>query len=177
MMVEDGVLAMLLPEASRLDRLAALLPLEPAADPLRRLGALIAGDPAAPAERLRLGNEQRARLRALAAPPWPVDLAGDDRSQRRAIHRLGAALYRDLVLLRAAESGARDRLPPLLAFAAQWRPLVFPLKGRDVTARGVAAGPEVGRILAQLEQWWEAGDFRADRRAALAELKRRVGRH
>ncbi len=177
MMVEDGVLAVLLPEARRLDRLASLLPLEPALDPLRRLGALIAGDPSALAERLRLSNEQRARLLALAAPLWPVDLAGDDRTQRRALHRLGAALYRDLVLLGAAETGARDRLPALLALAAEWHPLVFPLRGRDVTALGVPAGKEVGRLLAELEQWWEAGDFRADRRQCLAELKRRLGRN
>ncbi len=83
-------------------------------------------------------------------------------------------LFRDLVLLRAAEGGQRDRLPALLALAAQWQPPVFALKGRDVTALGVPPGPEVGRILGALEEWWEAGDFRADRRAALAELKRRV---
>ncbi|HXY98653.1 MAG TPA: CCA tRNA nucleotidyltransferase [Stellaceae bacterium] len=177
MMVEDAVLPILLPEALRLDRLAALLPLEPAPDPLRRLGALIAGDPGALAERLRLSNEQRARLAALAAPPWPVDLAGDDKTQRRALYRLGAARYRDLVLLSAAEAGRRDRLPALLALAAEWQPLVFPLKGRDVTALGAPAGKEVGRVLAELEQWWEAGDYRADRRACLAELKRRLGRN
>lgn len=176
MMEEDGVLAVLLPEARQLERLAALLPLEPAPDPLRRLGALLAGDPGALAERLHLANEQRARLLALAAPPWPVDLAGDEKIQRRALHHLGAALYRDLVLLRAAESGERDRLPALLADAAQWKPPVFPVKGRDVTALGVPAGKEVGRILAALEQWWEEGDYRADRRAALEELTRRLGK-
>ena len=175
LMSEDGVLGTLLPEALRLDRLAALLPLEPVPDPLRRLGALVAGDPGALSERLRLSNEQRARLAALAAPPWPVDLAGDDVAQRRALHRLGAELYRDLALLRAAEGGARDRVPALLARAAQWQPLAFPLRGRDVTALGVRAGKEVGRLLAELEQWWEEGDYRAGRDAALAELKRRIG--
>jgi poly(A) polymerase len=176
MMVEDGVLAAVLPEALRLDRLAALLPLEPAPDPLRRLGALIAGDPSALAARLRLSNEQRARLLALAAPPWPIDPAGDQATQRRALHHLGADLYRDLVLLRAAEGGGRDRLPALIALAAQWQPLAFPLKGRDVTALGVPAGKKVGRVLAELEQWWEAGDYRADRSTALAELARRLGK-
>ncbi|MGO8916743.1 MAG: CCA tRNA nucleotidyltransferase [Stellaceae bacterium] len=175
MMVEDGALQALLPEGQRLELLAALLPLEPTPDPLRRLGALVAGDPGALAERLHLANEQRARLLALAAPPWPVDLAGDETTQRRALHRLGAALYRDLVLLRAAEGGEGERLPALLASAAQWQPLAFPLRGRDVTALGVPAGKEVGRLLAEIEQWWEAGDYRADRRGALAELKRRVG--
>ncbi len=174
LMSDDGVLRTLLPEAASLDRLAALLPLEPAPDPLRRLGALVAGDPAAPAERLRLSNEQRARLAALAVPPWPVDLAGDEAIQRRALHHLGAGLYRDLVLLRAAESGARERLPALLALAARWQPLTFPLKGRNVIALGVPAGERVGSLLAELEHWWEEGDYRADRDAVLAELKRRI---
>jgi len=38
----------------------------------------------------------------------------------------------------------------------------------------VAPGPEVGRLLAEVEAWWEAGDFRADRAACLAELGRRI---
>jgi len=179
MMAEDGVLAALLPEARRLDRLAALVPLEPAPDALRRLGALLgsdAGAAAAVAERLRLSNEQRERLAALAAPSVAVDLAGDERAQRRALHRLGADLYRDLVLLRAGQRGDAAQARRLLALAAGWRPREFPLKGRDVTAHGVAEGPEVGRLLAALEAWWEAGDFRADRKAALAELKRRMGK-
>jgi poly(A) polymerase len=175
LMLEDGVLPVLLPEVAHLDRLAALLPLEEAPDPLRRLGALLAGDPAPVAERLKLSNEQRARLQAFFAPPWPIDLAGDEAVQRRALHHLGAALYRDLVLLAAAESGAAARVPTLIALAAQWRPVALPLKGRDVTALGVPAGKEVGRLLAELEQWWEEGDYRAGRAAVLAELKRRIG--
>jgi poly(A) polymerase len=177
MMAEDGVIAVLLPELRRLDRLAALIPLEPEPDALRRLGALLDGDAgtAAMAERLRLANAQRERLAALAAPPAAVALDGDERAQRRALHRLGADLYRDLVLLRAAERGDAAPARHLLALAAGWRPREFPLKGRDVAALGVAEGPEIGRLLTAVEAWWEDGDFRADRKAALAELKRRVG--
>jgi poly(A) polymerase len=177
MMQEDGVIAVLLPETRSLDRLAALVPLEATPDPLRRLAALAALDAAsaeAVALRLRLSNAQRDRLVAIAAPPWPFDLAADERTQRRALRHLGAALYRDLVLLRAAESGQKARAEALVAFADAAAPIEFPLKGRDVTALGVAPGPEVGRLLAEVEAWWEAGDFRADRAACLAELGRRI---
>jgi poly(A) polymerase len=175
LMAEDGVLAVLYPEAKRRDRLAALVALEPAPDALRRLGALIAGDPAPLAERLRLSSEQRDRLLAFAAPPWPIDLDAVETVQRRALHHLGAPLYRDLVLLHAAESAETATLPSLLTLAAHWQPQRFPLKGRDVTARGVPAGRRVGRLLKAVEAWWEEGDFRADRAACLAELERRVG--
>jgi poly(A) polymerase len=176
LMVEDGVLALLLPEARGLELLAELLPLEQDPQPLRRLAALIDGPAEAVAARLRLSNQQRDRLAVLApARRAAVDLAADERAQRRALHRLGADAYVDLTLLRAAATGDAGRVPSLLTLAASWQPVVFPLKGRDVTALGLPAGPEVGRLLKELEAWWEAGDYRADRAACLDELKRRAG--
>jgi len=178
LMREDGVLAQMLPEATAFDRLAALVALDATVDPLRRLGALAATDAAAAeavGARLKLSRAERERLAAFAAPPWPVALDGDGRAQRRALYHLGAALYRDLVLLRATESGDADRARDLLTRADAWTPPRLPLKGRDVTARGIAAGPIVGQLLAEIEAWWEDGDFRADRAACRAELERRIG--
>ena len=173
MMAEDGVLAAILPEGARLDRLQRLLALESVPEPLRRLEGLIEVDAAgatALAERLRLSNEQRDRLAGLARP-WPLDPAGDARAQRLALYRLGAERYRDLALLLAAD-GALDqpRLAGLLAFAAAWKPPRFPLQGRDVTALGIPPGKRVGELLAAVRQWWEEGDFTADRRACLERL-------
>jgi poly(A) polymerase len=173
MMAADGVLAVVLPEAGGRDRLAGLARLETAADPLRRLAALIAGDGEAAlrvARRLRLSNAERDRLALLAAPPLEIDLAGDERVQRRALHRLGLRAYGDLVLLRAAESGAGEAARALLAAAPRRVPGAFPLRGRDVAGLGVPAGPAVGALLAAVAAWWEAGDFRADRKACLARL-------
>src|SRR4029077_18684220 len=106
LMTEDAVLPAVLPEATRFDRLAGMIAVEPEIDAIRRLAALVAVDAESVvslARRLRLSNEQSDRLLALAAPAWPVDLAGDGRAQRRALYHLGARQYRDLVLLRAAE--------------------------------------------------------------------------
>lgn len=174
MMQEDGVLAAILPEATRRDRLATLIKIEPTRDPLRRLAALIDVDTAgaaALADRLRLSNTQRERLAGLAAP-WPLDPGGNDRAQRRALYDLGRERYRDFVLLLAAEGRiAPARRQKLLALAEQWSPPEFPLTGRDVTALGIPPGPRVGRLLDQLRRWWEEGDFTADREACLKQLK------
>ena len=179
LMREDAVLPMIMPEATRLDRLAGMVVLEPEADAARRLAALVAvdaGGALALARRLRLSNEQRDRLHAMAAPPWPLDLADDARAQRRALYHLGPQRYRDLVLLRAAEIGAsaKRRVRTLLSRAGETGTLEFPLKGRDVTPLGIKSGPRVGELLKGLADWWEAGDFRADRKACLGELKRRI---
>ena len=177
MMQEDGVLAVALPEARRLDRLRRLIEIEPEADRLLRLAALIEVDregAAAVAARLRFSNAWRARLCGLS-PPWPVDPLGDARSQRRALHRLGVERYRDVVLLMAAEGKvSRSRLTELLDLARAWTSPVFPLAGRDVTALGIPPGERVGRLLATVRDWWEVGDFKADRAACLAYLRKLV---
>jgi poly(A) polymerase len=191
MMGEDGVLAAILREATRLDRLGKLIAMEaptglppPRAgkgggggspDPIRRLAALVAVDgegAARLAERLRLSSASRDRLVGLA-PPWPLDPSGDERAQRHALYRLGAERYRDLLLLIAA-AGIMDaaRLDELSALAANWTPPEFPLAGRDVTALGIPPGPRIGQLLGEVRAWWEAGDFTADRKDCLARLKK-----
>jgi poly(A) polymerase len=174
MMRDDGVLAIVLPEARHFDRLARLIALEPEQDPLRRLAALVeadAGGAAALAARLRLSNARRDRLAGLA-PPLALDPDLDGRGQRRARYRLGAARFRDLALLLAADYRMpRQRLAEYLAVARCWTPPRFPLGGRDVAALGIKPGPRVGRLLAAVQDWWEAGDFTARRAACLAKLK------
>jgi poly(A) polymerase len=177
MMVEDGVLSVILPEARRLDRLRHMIAIEPEPDPLRRLAALIEVDGAgviALAERLHFSNAWRDRLHGLA-PPWAIHPPADMAAHRRALYRLGAERYRDIALLLAAEGAMdRDRLAELLALARDWTPPAFPLAGRDVTALGLPPGPRVGRLLDAMRAWWEAGDFTADRAACLAHLKELV---
>jgi len=179
LMREDAVLPVILPEATQFDRLAGMVALEPETDAIRRLAALVAVDAEGARElarRLRLSNEQRDRLVAMAAPEWPLALADDARAQRRAIYRLGLDRYRDLVLLRAAGQGASasPRAQSLLKRAEETGELEFPLKGRDVTALRIKPGPRVGALLKEVAAWWEAGDFRADRAACLAELEARA---
>jgi poly(A) polymerase len=180
MMRDDGVLAAILPEATRLDRLERLLRFEPAPQfdgssrLARRLAALVSVDASGArslAERLRLSAEFRKTLIGLAEP-WPVDHHGDDRAQHRAIYHLGARRYTDLTRLAAAEDEALggERVADMLILAGSWTPPDFPLGGDDVTALGIAAGPRVGRLLGEVRRWWEDSDFSADRAACLRKL-------
>jgi poly(A) polymerase len=174
MMQDDGVLAVAVPEARHLDRLRRLMLIEGTADPLLRLAALIEVDgegAVALAARLRFSNVWRDRLRGLS-PPRPIDPQGVVRTQRRALYRLGVERYRDVAVLIAAEGGmSRNRLTELLDLARGWTPPVFPLAGRDVIALGIPAGERVGRLLSAVHDWWEEGDFTADRAACLAHLR------
>ena len=174
MMQEDSVLEVVLPEARRLDRLRRLIEIEPEADPLLRLAALIEVDgegAAAVAARLRFSNAWRDQLCGLSRP-WPLDPQADAPGQRRTLYRLGAKRYRGIALLLAAEGEmSLGRLSELLAIAGDWMPPVFPLTGRDVTVLGIPPGERVGRLLAAVHDWWEEGDFTADRTRCLIYLR------
>lgn len=181
LMQAHGVLAHLLPPGLDLDRLAGLVAVEErlrprlasAVDPLRRLAALLHDGAAAAAlgDRLRLSNQERARLAAMVEAP-PLDPALDLRARRRLAYRLGTAPFIDAVLLAwAAAGGEAAGWLELLELAATWRPPILPVSGRDVAARGVARGPRVGLLLRALEGWWIDGDFAADRPACLARLR------
>lgn len=190
LMQGERVLEHVLPEAKSFGPLRILTFLETRAlvrpgllpDAMRRLACVLTVDKAgaeAVAQRLRLSNAETARLVALAAPETKPDCDMDDRAARRMLHRLGAETVRDLILIAWAERkavnartplGETDRWTHLLDMADGWQPVTLPVKGADLLERGVAPGPRVGALLARLEDWWEAGDYRAGRDEALAYL-------
>ena len=175
-MGEARVLAAILPEASGTALLARLVAVEAEAgfdaDPIRRLGALVPNAAAAEAVagRWRLTGAEGARLAALAAPAAALAPGLDRRAQRRALYRLGRARFRDLALLAWAARGEGRAFRAMLETAAAWEEPRLPVRGADVLALGIEAGPEVGRLLAAVEAWWVARDFAPDRAAALARL-------
>ncbi len=185
LMKDTGVLGHIVPAAPDIGRLTALVQAEArhgAPDALRRLAAMLPADriaASALAVRLRLSNEGRDRLVGLAAPDQLPSVATDAKSARRMLYRLGADRFRDLVFLALASKMARDpdgaerdaaAFDRLLAEADRWVPITLPVGGSDVLAAGIAAGPEVGRLLAAVERWWEEGDFTADRKECLGRL-------
>lgn len=183
LMEETGVLARLLPEARRRDRLVALLELEAGEEPnaLRRLGALVevaADEAEALAERLRLSNAEKRRLGAMAAPLPELPVGRDETERARLLYRLKPPVL-DTVAVAAAEArcqGApKDALLGWLAAARDWQPPVFPLGGQDAIAAGVSPGPELGRLLVAVEDWWVEQDFRPDAEACRAKLRELAG--
>lgn len=158
-----GVLAVILPEADP-RALADLVAHEqaqgiaPAA--LRRLAALIPADPALAegvASRFRLSTAQKKRLAAAARR--------ETGAPRALAWHLGVEEARDTLLLAGQDARTLDgfTLP------------VFPLKGGQIVARGVAAGPDVARILQAVQARWVEEDFPGEDRIATlldAELSR-----
>lgn len=192
----ERILEHILPEAAEFGRLRVLSWLEERAmvrdtvapDPVRRLGALLRTDASgarAVAERLKLSNAQRDRVVAIAAPRVAASADLDPAMVRHALRRVGAETFRDLVLVSWADERARsDRVTSdrsarwiaLLDAADGWVPVELPVRGADVMAMGIPRGPEIGRLLGEVERWWEDRDYRPDRDQCLARLREAAGR-
>lgn len=147
------VLDVILPETTpvQLDNLAQLILAENTQgfgpDPVRRLAALL--PPLGPvaeavAARLRLSRAQRARL-VSAAERQP----DDSRNVLSAGYWLGAQSAVDRILLAGGDASKLK----------DWERPRFPMKGGAIVARGVAAGPQIARIMQEIEARWVAEGF------------------
>lgn len=180
-MAATGILAEIIPNGARLDRLERLTAVDAAnffkADAVLRLAALLPHDLAlvkALAERLRLSNENRERTEDLAGARKKLVPYLSVREVHRLLYRLGARRFRDRVFLRWSEDGKESNAiawRALLALADTWTPPRFPLTGRDVMVAGVPEGPHVGRVLAEVEEWWIDSGFTEDRLSLAERLK------
>ncbi|WP_267434538.1 CCA tRNA nucleotidyltransferase [Sphingomonas sp. GM_Shp_1] len=149
LMVERGIFRAVIPEidAEGAERLALLAERERAAgvapDAIRRLAALLPPQAAeAVGARLKLSNLDRKRLIAATAGP------GDEGPHALA-YRVGVAGAVDRLLLAGEPVDAiRD-----------WTPPTLPLTGGALVARGIGKGPEVARLLRQVESRWIAEGF------------------
>ena len=174
-MAATGILSEILPGALQLPRLERLTEIDAenlfARDGLLRLAALLPDDAAqAVADALRLSNADRLRLdQALGGDAMPDHLSAQE--ARQLLYRIGPARFRDKVMLHWAAAGAGG-LPwrMLLQMADKWQRPRFPLTGRDVMAAGVPEGPQVGRVLAAVEDWWVEQDFAPDEGACRDRL-------
>lgn len=165
-MAELGVLEVVLPEAD-VAALSALIEQEKqqaiAPDALRRLAALLPAEvplAEAVASRFRLSGVQKKRLALAAARDESAAEA------RPLAYRLGIEAALDRLLIAGADASALH----------DWAIPQFPLKGGEIVARGIKAGPDVARVLRQVENGWIAAGFADDAIPALldAELRERA---
>ncbi len=180
-MAAVGILVEVLPEAANFERFAKLAEIEShqlfESDPLRRLGALITGGAAeigAMADRLKLSNEVRDRLIRMHTDQTRLVSYLSIREVRKALYWMGAETFKDRVMLHWAVDPKENNAVQwraLLAIADSWERPAFPLTGEEVMAAGVPEGPDVGRVLREVEEWWVDVDFLDDRFSLIERLK------
>ncbi|MGE0596736.1 MAG: CCA tRNA nucleotidyltransferase, partial [Hyphomonadaceae bacterium] len=173
------VAARALPELANEARLDALCTLEAdlmlPIDAMTRVAAALSDQECARAfaRRLKLSNEERDRLVAALGDEVKLTSYMSLREMRRAIYRVGNEAFRDRVMLAWAGAGGEkaQQWRALLAHGQMWTPPKMPLTGDEVMAAGVPAGPKVGQIMREVEEWWIDADFPDDKLSVIERLK------
>ncbi|MEN6542962.1 CCA tRNA nucleotidyltransferase [Parvibaculum sp.] len=180
-MAAVGILSVVLPEASRLDRFEKLVDIEAnqlfLATPILRLASMLDLDEAGTAsvaERLRLSNKDRDRVSKALNDKTKIVSYLSMREVRRALYIMGPELFKDRVMLgwasdRKGHNAFQWRA--LLAMADSWTRPDFPLTGAMIKAAGVPEGPEIGRVWREVEEWWIDADFTDDEFSIIERLK------
>ncbi len=182
LMAATGVLSVLLPEVQSLARFEGLVEIETGqlftCDPALRLAALLPDDVGVvetAGKRLRLSNGLRERLIAgVSTPDVRIISWMSPREIRRAIYRLGAAAFKDRVMLGWASAERPVTYPQwrmLLVYPDTWTVPDFPITASEIKAANVPEGPLFGQVRREVETWWIDLDFTDDKLAAIERLK------
>lgn len=177
-MDQTGVLARILPEGRTLARCLRLLDYGAPANAVLRLVGLSTDAPAV-ARRLKFSRAEAGQVRAFGqATPMPEPGMTDD-DLRRLLADEPYDVLEGRVWLHQAE---QVRTPDENTAFAQLRqrlqhiaPPIFPVAGRDVVALGGQAGPEIGRVIGLVRQWWLDGGCRAGAEACRMQIKHLLG--
>lgn len=180
-MAAAGILSELLPGALSITRLERLAAIDAEAfftpDPLLRLAALLPNDVSvadAVAAKLKLSNAQALRLTDIAGAKEKIVSYLSVKEVRKLLYRIDIGPFKDRVFLTWAEDTKATNAVQwrmLLAVADAWERPRFPLSGREVMLAGVPEGPLVGKILAEVEDWWVDADFIEDEFSLAERLK------
>ncbi|AFW01617.1 poly(A) polymerase [Gluconobacter oxydans] len=170
-MKDVGLLARFLP-ASDVLSLQRLLACQAPADAILRLFALCHAEWDDLAERLKLSNADRDRLRLFGqnVPDLFPDMTDDDLRRARFQQPLPVLLERSW-LRQAHVLGEPDHGWNVLRQRLEQEPQpVFPLGGNDAKDAGLVPGPAMGKWLKAGQAWWMQQGCLPDRAACLAYL-------
>ncbi len=180
-MLTNGILETVFPEANNVDGLEALVKLEAREgfkpDPLLRLMAMSVREPLQMAlltKRLKMSNAETDRLRGWADDDAQLSTDMPERDRLAAIYKSGKQVIFDRARLRAAgETDAiqSSRWMVLADLALGWQAPKFPITGKDLAEAGVPQGPVMGKALKALEALWVRSGFSTEKPQLLAALK------
>ena len=167
LMARVGILDIIIPHTDEW-RVFSRLP----EDALLRLFVL-ARAPEVLAGTLRLSKVQAKRLQLLVNLP-AITPAFRPREQKTLLYELGEEAYRDAVILSLARGKDKQEnlaWRRLLALPKRWSTPTLPVTGDDLKALGIVSGPQLGRILRDIEDWWLASDFKPGREELLERVR------
>ncbi len=167
LMAKHKVLKLIVPHTDEFRVIARLPP-----DPLLR-SFVLAKKPDGLREAWRLSNNQANRIDSLLQGSALTPKLREN-EQQKLLYAMGPEAWRDSVHLAWAKSRASqtDRVwQRMLHLPQRWVSPSFPVTGRDLLDLGFPSGPDLGRELKRLEDYWIGTDFKSTKDELLESIK------
>ena len=167
LMAKHKVLKLIVPHTDGFRVIARLPP-----DPLLR-AFVLAKKPEGLREAWRLSNNQARRIESLLQGSALTPKLREN-EQQKLLYAMGSEAWHDSVHLAWARSRASltdQAWQRMLKLPARWVPPSFPLTGRDLLDFGFPSGPDLGRELKRLEDYWIGTDFKSTKDELLESIR------
>ncbi len=167
LMAKHKVLKLIVPHTDEFRVIARLPP-----DSLLR-AFVLAKNPESLREAWRLSNIQARRIESLLQGTVITPKLREN-EQQKLLYAMGSEAWHDSVHLAWAKSRASltDRAwQRMLKLPARWVPPSFPITGRDLLDFGFPSGPDLGRELKRLEDYWIGTDFKSTKDELLKSIR------
>lgn len=167
LMAKHEVLKLIVPHTDGFRVIARLPP-----DPLLR-AFVLAKKPEGLREAWRLSNIQASRIESLLRGTVLTPKLREN-EQQKLLYAMGSEAWHDSVHLARAKSHASqtDRAwQRMMKLPSRWVPPSFPVTGRDLLDLGFPSGPDLGRELKRLEDYWIGTDFKSTKHELLESIK------
>jgi poly(A) polymerase len=94
-----------------------------------------------------------------------------DHAAKVAVYKHGRTSTAQALIIEVAQDRVMNGfINSALEIIQKWDIPTFPVDGNDLMKAGIEKGPALGAALSKLEEWWIAGEFKADKKACLAQL-------
>lgn len=116
------------------------------------------------ADTMTLSNKQQKQYSEILAA---CEMLANGTDVKIAIYKCSNDIARQALMLYSAA----NNIDADYAIFETWQAPVFPVNGQDLIEAGIAQGPEMGRIMRTLEEYWLQNDFAPDKSSLLARIK------
>jgi len=127
------------------------------------------------AKRWKLSNELAEGMKILQMLHANISVSLSFPQQKKFIRRYGNDTFTQAVMLVWAEGDEMiskgHPYHAMLVLARQWQAPKFTVSGKDLQALGIEEGKRIGEILRELEEAWEAADYKTSKEELLARVK------
>jgi tRNA nucleotidyltransferase/poly(A) polymerase len=168
-MKETGILQVITGQDVTISRFLELVAIEDILDlppdPVLRLVS-IAQNAEILAKKLKLSRTLQRRIAVAGEASSHFTSAMDAGHIHRLLYKLGRNSFNDSMLM-AASSGKIPQWQEIYRQTTSWTKPKFPVTGADILAVGVDPGPQVGKILHRMEEYWLTRDFQPDKKQLL----------